>query len=203
MTVRVGVLASGSGTNFQALVEGLRGSNAQVAVLICNVRGAKCLERAKSLGVTAEVLDHKPFGSRDAYDEALIAALHKHQVELICLAGFMRLLTPKFLAAFPQRVINVHPALLPSFPGMHGIKQALDYGAKVTGCTVHFVDEGTDTGPVIAQAAQQVLESDDEASLAARIHADEHRLYVQAVKWFADGKLSVKGRRVHVQEAVR
>lgn len=203
MTVRVGVLASGSGTNFQALAEGLRGSNAQVAVLICNVPGAKCLERAKSLGVTAEVLDHKAFASREAYDEALIAALKKHKVELICLAGFMRLLTPAFLAAFPQRVINVHPALLPSFPGMHGIKQALDYGAKVTGCTVHFVDEGTDTGPVIAQAAQPVLETDDEASLAARIHADEHRLYVQAVKWFADGKLSVEGRRVQVQEAAR
>jgi phosphoribosylglycinamide formyltransferase-1 len=201
--IKVGVLASGSGTNFQALAEGLKGSNAAVSVLICNVPGARCLERAKSLGVTAEVLDHRGYATRDGYDDALIAALKNHGVELVCLAGFMRLLTPKFLAAFPQRVINVHPALLPSFPGMHGLKQALDYGAKVTGCTVHFVDEGTDTGPVIAQAAQQVLENDDEASLGARVHADEHRLYVQAVKWFADGKLSLDGRKVRIQEAAR
>jgi len=199
--VKVGVLASGSGTNFQALVEGLRGSSAQVAVLVCNVPGAKCLERAKTLGVAVEVLDHKPFASREAYDDALIAALKRHGVEAVCLAGFMRLLTPRFLAAFPARVLNVHPALLPAFPGMHGLRQALDYGAKITGCTVHFVDEGTDTGPVIAQAAQPVLETDDEASLAARVHSDEHRLYPQAVRWLAEGRLKLEGRRVRVLEA--
>ena len=117
--IKVGVLASGSGTNFQALAEGLKGSNAAVSVLLCNVPGAKCLERAKTLGITAEVLDHKGFATRDAFDDALIASLKKHGVELVCLAGFMRLLTPNFLAAFPHRVLNVHPALLPSFPTWH------------------------------------------------------------------------------------
>ncbi len=197
----VGVLASGSGTNFQALVEGLKGSPAEVKLLVCNVPGAKCLERAKALGVRAEVLDHRPFISRDQYDEALVALLSKHKIELICLAGFMRLLTPRFLKAFPQKVMNVHPALLPAFPGMHGVKQALDYGVKVTGCTVHFVDQGTDTGPVIAQAAQPVLEGDTEDTLAARIHADEHRLYPLAVRWYAEGRLKLEGRRVRVLEA--
>src|SRR6185369_14647665 len=125
------------------------------------------------------------------FDEALVATLKKHGVKLVALAGFMRLLTPGFLAAFPQRVMNIHPALLPAFPGVHSQKQALDYGARVTGCTVHFVDEGCDTGPIIAQAAVPVLDGDDEAALTARILAQEHRLYPAAIRAVADGRVHV------------
>lgn len=183
---RVGVLASGSGSNFQALID----AGVKIAVLICNVPGAKVVERAKAAGVEAVVLDHKSFGSREAYDEALIGELNKRQVQLVCLAGFMRLLTPKFLAAFPQAVINVHPSLLPAFPGVHSAKQALDRGVKITGCTVHLVDEGTDTGPIIAQAAVPVLEGDDEATLQARIQVEEHRLFPATVIALAQGKIA-------------
>lgn len=192
MTLRVGVLASGSGSNFQALID----ARVEIAVLICNVPGAKCLDRAKAAGIDAVVLDHKTFDSREAYDAALVAELSKRQVQLVCLAGFMRLLTPGFLAAFPQKVLNVHPSLLPAFPGVHSAKQALDYGVKVTGCTVHFVDEGTDTGPIVAQAAVPVLETDDEVALQARIQVEEHRLFPAVVAAYAQGKIRLQGRKV-------
>lgn len=201
--MRVGVLASGSGSNFQALAEGLRGeSSAQLAVLVCNVPGAKVLERAKAAGVQSELLDHKRFASREAFDEALIATLKQHGVEWVCLAGYMRLVTPAFLRAFPGRVLNVHPALLPSFPGLHGVRQALAAGVKVAGCTVHFVDDGMDTGPIIAQAAVPVLPGDDEAKLAARIQVEEHRLYPKVVKAIAAGRVVLEGRTVRLQEAL-
>ena len=190
--MRVAVLASGSGSNFQALID----AGVKIVVLICNVPGAGCLERAKAAGIEAVVLDHKTFGSREAYDEAVVGELKKRQVQLVCLAGFMRLLTPKFLAAFPHAVINVHPSLLPAFPGAHSAKQALDYGVKVTGCTVHFVDEGTDTGPIIAQAAVPVLEGDDEGALQKRIQVEEHRLFPTVVAAYAHGRISVQGRKV-------
>ncbi len=190
--MRVGVLASGSGSNFQALLD----AGVQVTVLVCNVAGAKCLERARVKGIEAVVLDHKSFGSRDAYDEALLAELKKRQVELLCLAGFMRLLTPKFLTQFGEAVINVHPSLLPAFPGIHSAKQALDYGVKIAGCTVHFVDQGTDTGPIIAQASVPVLDSDDEATLQARIQVEEHRLFPAVVTAFTQGRIALQGRKV-------
>ena len=145
-----------------------------------------------------EILPHKQFASREAFDQALVATLKKHGVELVALAGFMRLLTPAFLGAFPQRVVNIHPALLPAFPGIHAQKQALDYGARVTGCTVHFVDEGCDTGPIIAQAAVPVLDGDDEAALTARILAEEHRLYPAAIRAVAEGRVRSEGRRVKI-----
>ncbi len=201
MSLNVGVLASGSGSNFQALVDGLNveGSVAKVVVLLCNVAGARVIERAKAAGVAVEVLEHKPFGSdRAAYDAAVVAALRRHRVELVCLAGFMRLVGKTLLSAFPSRVLNIHPALLPAFPGMHAQRQAVQYGVKVSGVTVHFVDEGTDTGPVIAQAAVPVLDSDDEASLSARILVEEHRLYPEVVRSIAAGKVAVEGRRVRV-----
>ena len=190
--LRVGVLASGTGSNFQALIR----AGVKVAVLVCNVPSAKCLERARAAGVEAVVLDHTIFASREAYDEALVGELKRREVRLVCLAGFMRLLTPKFLAAFPRAVINVHPSLLPAFPGTHAAKQALDYGVKISGCTVHFVDEGTDTGPIIAQAAVPVLTTDDEATLQARIQLEEHRLFPAVVAAYLQGRIIVQGRRV-------
>src|SRR5690606_33746879 len=130
------------------------------------------------------------------YDAALVEVLRRHRVELVCLAGFMRLVGPTLLSAFPSRVLNIHPALLPAFPGMHGQRQAVEYGVKVSGCTVHLVDEGTDTGPIVAQAAVPVRDDDDEASLSARILEQEHRLYPAVVRWVAEGRVSVSGRRV-------
>jgi phosphoribosylglycinamide formyltransferase-1 len=199
--VNVGVLVSGSGTNLQAILDAqARGElgAARVVVVVSNIAGVRALERAKTAGVATVVLSHKEYASRQAFDEALVATLRRHGVELVALAGFMRLLTPTFLGAFPQRVVNVHPALLPAFPGIHAQKQALDYGARVTGCTVHFVDEGCDTGPIIAQATVPVLDGDDEATLTTRILAEEHRLYPAAIRDIADGRVQVTGRRVTI-----
>ena len=203
--IRVGVLASGSGSNFQALAERLNvpGSAAKVELLLCNVAGATCLERASALGVTSEVLEHKTFaGSREAFDEAMLAVLKRHQIGLVCLAGYMRLVTPAFLRSFAGRVVNVHPALLPSFSGLHGPRQALTQGVKIAGCTVNFVEEGTDTGPILAQAAVPVLPTDDEAALAARILIEEHRLFAKVVIAIAQGHGRLKGGKAIVTEAL-
>lgn len=200
--MRVGVLASGSGSNFAALVEALNveGGPARVELLICNVPGAKVLDRAKAAGVEAVLLDHKQTGTREQFDAAVAQTLIDRQIELVCLAGYMRLVTPAFLRRFPGKVINIHPALLPAFPGLHGVKQAIDHGVSVAGCTVHFVDEGTDTGPIIAQAAVQVLPGDDEVALSARIQQEEHRLYPAVVKAIALGRVKLEGRKVRLQE---
>ena len=196
--LRVGVLVSGGGTNLQALLDACAepGFPAQVAVVASNLPGAPALERSRKAGVATLVLEPRHFTSRDEFDSKLADGLAAHGVELVCLAGFMRLLGPGFLRRFPERVINIHPALLPSFPGLHGPRQALLHGAKLAGCTVHFVDEGTDTGPIIAQAAVPVLPQDDEAALAARILVEEHRLYPLALRLFAEGRLRVEGRAV-------
>lgn len=196
--MRVGVLASGSGSNFQALVDALHreSSPARVTCLICNVPGARVLERAANAGVEALVIDHKTFPSREAFDAHLAWELSARGVELIVLAGYMRLVTPALLSRFPGRVVNVHPALLPAFPGLHAPRQALAYGVAISGCTVHFVDEGTDTGPIIAQAAVPVQPDDDEASLTARIQKEEHRLFPAVVREIANGTITVEGRRV-------
>ncbi|HXU83885.1 MAG TPA: phosphoribosylglycinamide formyltransferase [Polyangia bacterium] len=202
--MNVGVLASGSGTNLQALIgAAARGEldPARLAVVGVNVPGCGALERATQAGIPSFVLDHKAFASREGFDAALVESLRRHQVELVVLAGFMRLLTPAFLAAFPHRVVNIHPALLPAFPGTHAQRQAFSYGVKVSGCTVHFVDTGTDTGPIIAQAVVPVLESDDEESLRARILTEEHRLLPAVVRAVAEGRVSVDGRMVRVRGA--
>ncbi|HXU73221.1 MAG TPA: phosphoribosylglycinamide formyltransferase [Polyangia bacterium] len=199
--MKVGVLVSGSGTNLQAILDAQRAGGlgpARVAVVLSNVAGVRALERAKAAAVATEVLPHKGYASRQAFDEALVATLRRHDVELVALAGFMRLLTPTFLGAFPGRVMNIHPALLPAFPGVHSQKQALDYGARVTGCTVHFVDDGCDTGPIIAQAAVPVLDDDDVATLTARILVEEHRLYPAAIRAVAEGRVRSEGRRVKI-----
>ena len=200
--IRLGVLASGGGTNLQAILDACaaRRIDAEVALVVANVPGA---------GVAAEAVASKGRADREAYDLEVAERLRRRGVDLVCLAGWMRIVTPAFLRAFGPaeasrgcpRVMNVHPGLLPSFPGLHAQRQCLEYGARFSGCTVHFVDEGTDTGPVILQAIVPVLPGDDEAALAARILAQEHRIYPQAIQWFAQGRLSLRGRTVLVDGA--
>ncbi len=209
--IRVGVLASGGGTNLQAILDACaaRRIAAEVAVVVSNVPGAGALDRARRAGVPAELVASRGAPDREGYDLRLVDALRAHRVELVCLAGYMRLVTPAFLRAFgptPEtrgcpRVMNVHPGLLPSFAGLHAQRQCLEYGARFAGCTVHFVDEGTDTGPVIVQAIVPVLPGDTEETLGARILAQEHVIYPQAIHWFAEGRLAVEGRRVAVRGA--
>ena len=189
----LGVLASGGGTNLQAILDAIAtGSlDARVAVVISNVPGAGALARAKAAGVETLVIDHKRFADRGAFDTAVVEALRSRGVGVIVLAGFMRVVTEVLLGAFPSRVVNIHPALLPAFPGVHAQGQALRHGVRVAGCTVHFVDGGTDTGPIIAQAAVPVLEDDDEASLTARILVKEHELLPQVLQWIAEDRVSV------------
>ena len=196
----VAVLVSGSGTNLQSLLDAASDPAypARIAVVVSNVPGVKALERATLAGVPTRVLPHQGYSDRTAYDRALVEAIAPFGCAVACLAGFMRLLGPTFLRAFPGGVLNVHPALLPSFPGLHSHRQALEHGVKVTGCTVHLVDEGTDTGPIVAQAAVPVLEDDTEESLQKRIQEQEHRLFPLALGLLASGRLRVEGRRVRV-----
>lgn len=196
----VAVLVSGSGTNLQSLLDAASdpGYPARIAVVVSNVPGVKALERATLAGVPTRVLPHQGYADRTSYDRALVEAIAPFGCAIACLAGFMRLLGPTFLRAFPGGVLNVHPALLPSFPGLHSHRQALEHGVKVTGCTVHLVDEGTDTGPIVAQAAVPVLEDDTEESLQKRIQEQEHRLFPLALGLLASGRLKVEGRRVRV-----
>jgi phosphoribosylglycinamide formyltransferase-1 len=194
---RLGVLVSGSGTNLQALLDACARPDypAEVALVVSNVPTAGALERARKAGVASTVVDHKAFGSRADFEKALGEALAAAGVEVVCLAGFMRLLSADLLGRYPGRVLNIHPSLLPAFPGLHAQRQALERGVKVAGCTVHFVDAGMDTGPIIAQAAVPVLPGDDEASLSARILQEEHRLYPLAVKLVATGAVRLEGQR--------
>lgn len=194
---KLGVLVSGSGSNLQALLDACARPDfpAEVAVVVSNVPTAFALERARKAGVPAVVLDHKTFGSRADFEKALVETLALAGVEWVCLAGFMRLLGADFLGRFPGKVLNIHPSLLPSFPGLHAQKQALERGVKLAGCTVHFVDPGMDTGPIIAQAVVPVLPGDDEAALSARILKEEHRLYPLVVKLAATGAVRLEGGR--------
>ncbi len=200
-TTRVGVLVSGRGSNLQALLDHAKAGTlgADVAVVLSNVAGAAALDRAAKAHVPFETLLHGAFADRAAYDRALVERMRAHRVDLVCLAGFMRLLTPVFLDAFPGRVLNVHPSLLPAFPGMHATRQAIRHGVRVSGCTVHFVDGGTDTGPILLQAAVPVLPDDDEDRLAARILEQEHRIYPEAVRLVATGKARLVDGRVRFQ----
>lgn len=204
MSLKVGVLVSGSGTNLQAILDAAAADDlggARVVVVVSNRPDAFGLERAREAGVPAVIVDHKAFADREPFEDAIIEVLRKHEVDFVALAGFMRVLTPRFLRAFPERIVNIHPALLPSFPGTHAQKQAFDYGVRITGCTVHFVDDGTDSGPVIAQAAVPVLPGDTEETLAARILEEEHRIYPHVLRLIATGRVTRTGRRVTVQGA--
>jgi phosphoribosylglycinamide formyltransferase 1 len=198
MKKRIGVLLSGRGSNFEALADSVSAGsipNAEIAMVVSNRPDAAGLERAKIRGIPARLIPSSGL-EREAYDRQVVAVLQEHKVELICLAGYMRLLSPYFVAAFPQRILNIHPSLLPSFPGLESQKQALDYGVKFAGCTVHFVDENLDAGPIILQAVVPVHDGDDEHALSARILAEEHRIYSEAVKIVLEGKYRVEGRRV-------
>jgi phosphoribosylglycinamide formyltransferase-1 len=198
----VGVLASGRGSNLQALLDACAapGFPARVAVVVSDREQAQALERAAAAGIPGVLVNPKDFGDRTAYDAAVVARLRAHGVGLVCLAGFMRLLSPAFVRAFPGRILNIHPSLLPAFPGLHAQRQALDHGVRVAGATVHFVDEGLDSGPIVLQAVVPVEPGDTEATLSARILVEEHRLYPAAVRLFAEGRLEIVGRRVIVKE---
>jgi phosphoribosylglycinamide formyltransferase-1 len=201
--LKLGVLISGSGSNLQSIIDHIeKGSlNAIIKIVISNNPDAYGIIRAKKHGLPILVFKHEDFKTREDFDLELIQALQNNHVQLIVLAGFMRILTPAFLRAFPQRIINIHPALLPAFPGTHVQKQALEYGVKFSGCTVHFVDEGVDTGPIIIQSVLPVLDDDTEETLAARILKEEHRIYPQAIQFYADGKIEINGRKVKIKSA--
>lgn len=199
--LRIGALASGGGTNLQAIIDRCQDGSlaAEIVLIISNNQDAGALERARKAGIPALCIDHRGFASREEFDRRVVGALQEAQVDLVVLAGFMRLISEIFVEAFPNRIMNIHPALLPAFPGLHVQRKALDYGVRFSGCTVHFVDTGTDTGPIIIQAVVPVLDSDTEATLSARILEQEHQIYPRAIQLFAEGRLRVEGRRVRVE----
>lgn len=192
------MLLSGRGSNFEALAESVsagRIPNAEIALVLSNREGAPGIERAHARGLATRVIPSKGL-ERETYDRQVVAALNDFRVDLVCLAGYMRLLSPYFVAAFPERILNIHPSLLPSFPGLESQKQALDYGVKLAGCTVHFVDENLDAGPIVLQAVVPVEDRDTEDTLSARILKEEHRIYSEAAKIVLQGKYKIEGRRV-------
>jgi len=198
--VPIAVLISGGGTNLQAIIDAIEAKrlDAKIEIVLSNRADAFGLERAKKHGLMTEVLDHRSFPSREAYDQAVVDRLRGRGVELVVLAGFMRLLSPVFIRAYSNRIMNIHPALLPSFPGLHVQKKAVEYGVRFSGCTVHFVNEECDEGPIIIQAVVPVFADDTEETLAARILEQEHRIYPRAIQLYAEGRLHVVGRRVLV-----
>jgi len=198
MTKRIAVLLSGRGSNFEALADSIsagRLSDAEIALVLSNREGAPGIDRARARGLVTRVIASKGL-EREAYDRQVVAALREAKVDLICLAGYMRLLSPYFVEAFPQRILNIHPSLLPSFPGLESQKQALEYGVKFAGCTVHFVDENLDAGPIVLQAVVPIEDRDTEDTLSARILKEEHRIYTEAVKIVLEGNYKIEGRRV-------
>jgi phosphoribosylglycinamide formyltransferase-1 len=201
--LRLAVLASGRGSNLGAILDACRREEfpARVVVVVSDRTHAPALERATREGVAAVFVDPKAYGDRAAYDGALLATLERFQPGLVCLAGFMRILTPAFVKAWAGRLLNIHPSLLPAFPGLHPQRQALAYGVKVSGATVHFVEADVDSGPVVLQASVPVEPDDTEDSLEARILVEEHRLYPEAIRLFAEGRLVVTGRRVPAKES--
>jgi len=198
MGKRIGVLLSGRGSNFEALADSVgagRLPGAEIAVVVSNREGAPGIERAKERGIAARVIPSKGL-EREVYDRQVVAVLREFNADLVCLAGYMRLLSPFFVASFPNRILNIHPSLLPSFPGLESQRQALEYGVKFAGCTVHFVDENLDAGPIVLQAAVPVRDDDTEETLSSRILAEEHRIYTEAVRIVLEGKYKIVGRRV-------
>ena len=195
---RIGVLISGRGSNLQSLIDATQSGrlDATIAVVISNVADAYGLERARQAGIEAITVSHRGWPSREDFDRALVAELRARSVDLVCLAGFMRVCTPVMVRAFPNAILNIHPSLLPAFPGLHPQRQALLHGVKVSGVTVHLVTDELDAGPIVLQRVVPVLDDDDEASLAQRILAEEHVAYPEAVQWLRDGRWRVDGRRV-------
>jgi phosphoribosylglycinamide formyltransferase-1 len=198
MKKRIAVLLSGRGSNFEALADSVaagRIPNAEIAIAISNREGAPGIEKAKSRGIPAKVIPSKGL-QREEYDQLVVAAIQAANADLVCLAGYMRLLSPVFVAAFRNRILNIHPSLLPAFPGLEAQRQALEHGVKFTGCTVHFVDENLDAGPVILQAIVPVLDADTAESLNQRVLKEEHRIYTEAVRIVLEGRYRIEGRRV-------
>ena len=198
--LRIGAIASGGGTNLQAIIDCCSNDSidAEIVLVISNNPDAGALDRARKAGIPTVCIDHRLYQEREAFDQEIVKALQEAAVDTIVLAGFMRIVTDTILNAFPQRVLNIHPALLPAFPGLHVQRKAIEYGARFTGCTVHFVDSGVDTGPIIAQAVVPIHDDDTEESLSARILVEEHRLYPHAIQLLAEGRLKVVGRRVKI-----
>jgi phosphoribosylglycinamide formyltransferase-1 len=198
MKKRIGVLLSGRGSNFEALAANVasgRIPNAEIAIALSNREDARGIEKARTLGIEARVISSKGL-EREAYDKLVVAALREKRVDLVCLAGYMRLLSPQFITAFHNRILNIHPSLLPAFPGLEAQRQALEHGAKFSGCTVHFVDENLDAGPIVLQACVPVEDSDTPETLSERILREEHRIYAEAVRIVLEGKFRIEGRRV-------
>jgi phosphoribosylglycinamide formyltransferase-1 len=196
--VNLGVLASGSGSNLQAIIDNIEAGrlDARIKIVISNIPDVFALNRAKKHNIPSLVISHKGYKRREDFDQKIVEALRAHEVELVILAGYMRVVTSVLLKAFPMRVMNIHPALLPSFPGTHVWQAEVDYGVKFAGCTVHFVDEGTDTGPIIIQAVVPVYDDDTAETLNARILKQEHKIFSQAIQLYAEGRLETQGRRV-------
>src|SRR5690348_6441885 len=198
MKKRIGILLSGRGSNFEALADAIAAGkipNAEIALVLSNRESAPGLERAQARGIPARAIPSKGL-EREPYDKLLVAALRESHVDLVCLAGYMRLISPYFVAAFPNRILNIHPSLLPAFPGLEAQRQALEHGAKISGCTVHFVDENLDAGPIVMQAAVAIEDADTAETLSARILKEEHRIYAEAVRIILEGRYRIEGRRV-------
>lgn len=196
--LKLGILVSGRGSNLQAIIDAIEARKlaAQIRVVVCDQAEAYALERARLRNIPTATFYAKDYPSREEFDRAVIQCLHDHQVDLVCLAGFMRILSPYFIKEYKNRILNIHPALLPSFPGLHVQRKALEYGVKFSGCSVHFVEEGMDTGPIIIQGIVPALDEDTEDSLAARILRLEHQIYPRAIQFIAEGRLRIVGRRV-------
>jgi phosphoribosylglycinamide formyltransferase 1 len=198
----IGVLVSGSGSNLQSIINLIEQGrlDAEIKIVVSNIRDAYALQRAENHSLPTAVVFHEDFETREAFDGEIVRILQAKGVELVVMAGFMRIITPVLIQAYPEKIINIHPALLPSFPGMHAQRQAVDYGVRFAGCTVHFVDLGVDSGPIIIQAIVPVYDEDTEETLSQRILKEEHRIYPQAIQFFATGRIQRKNRRVIISE---
>jgi len=199
----LGVLVSGGGTNLQSIIDSIEAGrlDAAIQVVISNVPGVRSLERAHKHHIPAVVIDHEGFATREEFDREVVAVLQTHGVELVVMAGFMRILTPVLLRAFPLKIINIHPALLPSFQGLHVQEKAFDYGVKFSGCTVHFADDGVDTGPIIIQAVVPVYDTDTVEMVQQRILKEEHRIYPEAIQLYTEGRIEITGRKVRIKNS--
>lgn len=203
MGMNIGILISGRGSNMLAIIKAVENGeipNAKVSVVISDKPNAAGIEKAKSCGIETLIIERKGL-NREEHDEKILTELRKRKVEVVCLAGYMRLLSKKFIEAYPNRIVNIHPSLLPAFPGLDAQKQAIEYGVKVSGCTVHFVDEKLDHGPIILQKAVEVKDDDTPESLSARILEQEHKIYVEALKLIAENKIEIRGRKVILKKS--